>query len=262
MSSRVCSVLSLKGGVGKTSITLGLASAALARGLRTLVVDLDPQANSTVVLDPARVLFTSNDVLADGRAGVMAQAVVPSGWGEGVDLVASERALEHRAVPEGDGSLRLRVTMHGLDEYDLILIDTPPALGELTRNALSASDLGLVVTEPSLFALQGAQQALDAMSIVRDSNLRLHLAGIVVNRVRPTSSEHRYRLAELALAYGDLLWQPPLPDRAVMQQAAGACTPVHAWHTQAGREVSRIFDQYLEQVLATHVQPAPLRPVS
>ncbi|MFL6288670.1 MAG: ParA family protein [Actinomycetes bacterium] len=262
MSSRVCSVLSLKGGVGKTSITLGLASAAHARGLRALVIDLDPQANSTVVLDPQRVLFTSNDVLADGRAGVMAQAVVKSGWGETIDLVASERALEHRAIPEGDGSLRLRVTMQGLEEYDLILIDTPPALGELTRNALTASDLGLVVAEPSLFALQGAQQALDAMTVVRDANLRLHLAGIVVNRMRPTSSEHRYRMAELALAYGDLLWQPPLPDRAVLQQAAGACTPVHAWHTQAGREVARIFDQYLEQVLAVQVHPAPLRPVS
>ena len=264
-SSRVCSVLSLKGGVGKTSVTLGLASAAHARGVRTLVIDLDPQANSTVVLDPARVLFTSNDVLADGRAGVMAQAIVPSGWGPAVDVVASERALEHRAVPEGEASLRLRVTMQGLVEehgYDLILIDTPPALGELTRNALTASDLGLVVTEPSLFALQGAQQALDAMTVVRDANLRLHLAGLVVNRVRPTSSEHRYRMAELALAYGELLWQPPLPDRAVLQQAAGACTPVHAWHTPAGREVARIFDTYLEHVLAAQVEPAPLRPVS
>jgi len=156
-SSRVCSVLSLKGGVGKTSVTLGLASAAHERGLRALVIDLDPQANSTVVLDPARVLFTSNDVLADGRAGVMTQAVVKSGWGDSVDRVASERALEHRAIPEGDGPLRLRVTMQGLDDYDLILIDTPPALGELTRNALTASDLRLVGTEPSLFALQGAQ---------------------------------------------------------------------------------------------------------
>src|SRR4029079_3096841 len=140
-----------------------------------------------------------------------AQAVVKSGWGDTIDLVASERALEHRAIPEGDGSLRLRVTMQGLEEYALILIDTPPALGELTRNALTASDLGLVVAEPSLFALQGAQPALDAISVVRDANLRLHLAGIVVNRMRPTSSEHRYRMAELALAYGDLLWQPALP---------------------------------------------------
>jgi cellulose biosynthesis protein BcsQ len=259
---RVMSVLSLKGGVGKTSVTLGLASAAHARGLRTLVIDLDPQANTSVVLDPPRVQFTSNDVLADGRAGVLAQAIVASGWGPTIDLVASERALEHRAVPEGEGHVRLRVTMQGLDDYDLVLIDTPPALGELTRNALTASDLGLVVTEPSLFALQGAQQALDAMGVVRDTNLRLHVAGIVVNRVRPTSSEHRYRMAELALAYGDLLWQPPLPDRAVIQQAAGACTPVHIWRTQAGREVARIFDEYLDHVLTTQVEPKPLRPVS
>ena len=259
---RVLSVLSLKGGVGKTSVTLGLASAAHARGLRTLVVDLDPQANSTVVLDPQRVQFTSNDVLADGRSGIMEQAIVESGWGDNISLVASERALEHRAVPEGDGNVRLRVTMQGLDAYDLILIDTPPALGELTRNALTASDQGLVVTEPSLFALQGAQQALDAMGVIRDTNLRLQVAGIVVNRVRPTSSEHRYRMVELALAYGDMLWQPPLPDRAVLQQAAGACTPVHAWRTQAGREVARIFDTYLDHVLASHVEPKPLRPVS
>ncbi len=259
---RVLSVLSLKGGVGKTSVTLGLASAAHASGLRTLVIDLDPQANSTVVLDPQRVQFTTNDVLADGRSGIMEQAIVRSSWGDNISLVASERALEHRAVPEGDGNVRLRVTMQGLTGYDLILIDTPPALGELTRNALTASDQGLVVTEPSLFALQGAQQALDAMSIIRDTNLRLQVAGIVVNRVRPTSSEHRYRMAELALAYGDMLWQPPLPDRAVLQQAAGACTPVHAWRTQAGREVARIFDTYLEHVLAAQVEPKPLRPVS
>ncbi len=259
---RVLSVLSLKGGVGKTSVTLGLASAAHARGLRTLVIDLDPQANSSVVLDPQHVQFTSNDVLADGRSGIMEQAIVTSGWGENIQLVASERALEHRAVPEGAGNVRLRVTMQGLTGYDLVLIDTPPALGELTRNALTASDLGLVVTEPSLFALQGAQQALDAMSVVRDTNLRLQVAGIVVNRVRPTSSEHRYRMAELALAYGDLLWQPPLPDRAVLQQAAGACTPVHAWRTQAGREVARIFDNYLDLVLAPQLEHKPLRPVS
>jgi chromosome partitioning protein len=257
----VVSVLSLKGGVGKTSVTLGLAGAAHARGLRTLVIDLDPQANSTVVLDPPRVEFTANDVLADGRSGILAQAIVPSGWGEGMSLVASERALEHRAVPEGEGNVRLRITMQGLTGYDLVLLDTPPALGELTRNALTASDLALVVTEPSLFALQGAQQALEAIDVVRAYNLRLQVAGIAVNRVRPTSSEHRYRMAELALAYGDLLLQPPLPDRAVVQQAAGACTPIQQWRTPAGRDVSRILDGYLDRLLSVSLDAGPLRSV-
>ncbi len=178
-------MLSLKGGVGKTTVTLGLAGAAMTRGLRTLVVDLDPQANATVVLDPTHVEFTSNDVLADGRAGVLTQAITASGWGDQLDVVASERSLEHRAVPEGEGALRLRVTMQGLEHYDIVLLDTPPALGELTRNALAASDLALVVTEPSLFALQGASQAVEAVEVMRAFNLRLALAGIVVNRVRP-----------------------------------------------------------------------------
>jgi len=253
------SVLSLKGGVGKTSMTLGLAGAAHARGLRTLVIDLDPQANATVVLDPSHVEFTANDVLADGRSGILAQAIVPSGWGEGISLVASERALEHRAVPEGDGNVRLRITMQGLKDYDLVLLDTPPALGELTRNALTASDLALVVTEPSLFALQGAQQALEAIDVVRAYNLRLQVAGIAVNRVRPTSSEHRYRMAELALAYGDLLLQPPLPDRAVIQQSAGACTPIQQWRSPPGREVSKILDGYLDRVLGIALEKGPLR---
>jgi chromosome partitioning protein len=258
---RVISVLSLKGGVGKTSMTLGLAGAAQSRGLRTLVVDLDPQANATVVLDPAKIEFTANDVLADGRAGILSQAVVASGWGDGIGLVASERALEHRAVPEGEGNVRLRITMQGIQGYDLVLLDTPPALGELTRNALSASDLALVVTEPSLFALQGAQQALESIEIVRSHNLRLRVAGIAVNRVRPTSSEHRYRMAELALAYGDLLLQPPLPDRAVVQQAAGACTPIQHWRSPSGREVARILDSYLDRLLSVALDSGPLRSV-
>jgi len=246
---RVLSVLSLKGGVGKTTVTLGLAGAAVTRGLRTLLVDLDPQANATVVVDPTTVQFTTNDVLADGRAGVLAQAVTHTRWSDLLDVVASERLLEHRAVPEGEGALRLRVTMQGLAGYDLVLLDTPPALGELTRNALAASDIALVVTEPSLFALQGASQAVEAVEVMRTYNLRLRLAGIVVNRVRPVSAEHRYRLAELALAYGDLLLQPALPDRSVVQQAAGACTPVQEWKTTGGREVSRIFDGYLQRIL-------------
>ncbi len=257
---RVVSVVSLKGGVGKTTVTLGLAGAAMGRGLRTLLVDIDPQANASTVVDPAQVSFTINDVLADARAGILAEAVVASGWGEGLDVVASERALEHRAVPEGHGALRLRITMQGIQaRYDLVLIDTPPALGELTRNALAASDQALVVTEPAMFALQGAQQALEAISVVRGYNLRLHTAGIVVNKVRTQSAEHRYRLAELALTYGELVLQPPIPDRAVVQQASGACLPLQSWHSAPAREVSHVYDTYLDHLLAVEETDNPLR---
>lgn len=259
----VVSVVSLKGGVGKTSVVLGLAGAAWERGLHALVVDLDPQANASTVLDPAEVRFTSNDVLADARNGVLADAVVRSGWGPEVDVVAAERALEHRNrdVDAGgrDGALRLRIAMEGLTGYDLVLVDSPPSLGALTKNALAASHRAVVVTEPTLFALHGAQQALDAVHVVQSGyNLRLRAAGIVVNRVRANQNEHAFRLQELSDAYGDLLLTPPLPDRAAVQQAQGAYVPVQAWRSAGAREVAEIYDDYLEHLLHDDVSEGPL----
>ncbi|MGA1701754.1 MAG: ParA family protein, partial [Candidatus Nanopelagicales bacterium] len=85
-------VISLKGGVGKSTTVLGLAGAAWARGLRALVIDLDPQANATVALDPPPFAFTVGDVLADARPGIAREAIVPTGWGPQVDLLPSEEA--------------------------------------------------------------------------------------------------------------------------------------------------------------------------
>ncbi|MEZ5115919.1 MAG: ParA family protein [Candidatus Nanopelagicales bacterium] len=246
-------VLSLKGGVGKSTVTLGLAGAAAARGLRTLVVDLDPQANATAALDTGEHEFTSGDVLADARAGIAADAITPTGWGPQVDVIAADRALEHRNVPEGrDSSLRLRVALSGLEtRYDLVLVDSPPSLGELTRNALAAVDRALVVTEPGYFALQGAAQALDAVSVVRSAaNLGLRPVGIVVNRVRSQHAEHAFRLTELREVYGSLVLDPVVPDRSCIQQAQGAGVAVQTWRTPAAREVSDVFDRLLTHVLA------------
>ena len=108
----VVAVLSMKGGVGKSTVALGLASAAWERGLRTLVIDLDPQANASMALDVVGAPFTTSDVLADARPGVAADAVVTSGWGDQINAIAAERSLEHRNVPQGrNSSLRLRTAL-------------------------------------------------------------------------------------------------------------------------------------------------------
>src|SRR3954468_5180653 len=149
----VTTVVSLKGGVGKTSMVLGLAGAAQATGRRALVIDLDPQANASLVLAADRADFTSNDVLADGRSGVLLDAIQPSGWGEGVDVVPAELALGHRkadgarlgagAAPDprnADGpgiETALGRAMEGLSGYDIVLIDSPPPLGALAVAALA-----------------------------------------------------------------------------------------------------------------------------
>ena len=238
-------VISLKGGVGKTSICLGLAATAWAAGHHTLVIDLDPQANATAGLDPAPYEFTSNDVLADGRTGIAAEAIVASGWGPGIDVIPGERALEHRANVEGpESALRLRMTLAGaLDRYHTVIIDCPPSLGELTRNALAAAPAALIVTEPSYFALQGAEQALEAVEVARGAtNLGLRPAGIVVNRVR-RNTEHAYRLDELRRAYPDLVLSPPIPDRAAMAASQGAAVPLTSMRGTGAQDLRRLFTE-------------------
>ncbi len=238
-------VVALKGGVGKTTVSLGLAEAAWQRGLKVLLVDLDPQANATLGLNPAQIRFTTGDVLADARDGVAADAITPSGWGPGLDLIAAEPALEHRNAPGDAGSaLRLRRALRGVaDDYDLVLLDSPPSLGEITRNGLAAASHAVVVTEPGYFALRGAEQALEAVTVVRDNtNLRLRALGVVVNRMRKTLGEQKFRLAELQDAYPQLLVEPSIPERSAIQRAEGAGVPLTALG-RAGASVARIFDQ-------------------
>lgn len=250
-------VLSMKGGVGKTTVTLGLASAAAARGLSVLVIDLDPQGNATMGLAVENPAFTMNDVLADARPGIAQQARTTSPWGAKVDVLAADRSLEHRNLPEGDYSAqRLRIALGGIPaDYDVVLIDCPPSLGEMTRNALQAATAAIVVTEPSYFALHGAEQALIAVQLVQgSSNPALRSVSIVLNKTRPAVAEHRARIAELQDAYGDHLNAIVIPERLAIAQAEGAGVPIHGWDSPAGAELSKLFDALLDQYL-------PSRPI-
>ena len=245
-------VLSMKGGVGKSTITLGLASVAWERGLSALVVDLDPQANSTMGLDVLAPEFSTNDVLADARPGVAEDAITGTGWAPHIKVIASERALEHRNTNEGRHSaLRLRASLATLPRsYDLVVIDCPPSLGELTRNALSAADLAIVVTEPGYFALHGAAQALEAVDIIRGAtNPGLRTAAIVINRARPHLIEQQVRIAEIREAYGPLVSQTVFPERTSIPQAQGAGIPIHAWHSPGAREIADLFEDLYDEIM-------------
>jgi cellulose biosynthesis protein BcsQ len=250
-STRVVAVLSLKGGVGKTSVVLGLAGAAQQRGIRTLVADLDPQGNATSALDPVAAPYSMSDVLHDARPGIAADAIVDSCWGEHVKLIPAERALEHRAAETGPRSeRRLRTALLGATTaYRLVLIDCPPNLGELTRNAIYAADAALVVTEPSFFAVQSAAQAVDALRVARVAgHTELALLGILPTRVRPRLAEHRYRVKELREAFPGVVLES-FPDRTAVQQAQGACVPVQRWRSASGKAAAAAFDELLDVAL-------------
>jgi cellulose biosynthesis protein BcsQ len=137
---------------------------------------------------------------------------------------------------------------------DLVLIDCPPSLGQLTRSALVASDRAVLVTEPSLYAVTGVQRALEAVQKERLTHRYLQPLGVVVNRVRPRITEHDYRLAELRELFGPLVLNPPLPDRAAIQQAQGAAVPIHSWPTAGAREIASMFDALLERLMRSAKQ--------
>jgi len=247
----VVAILSQKGGVGKTTVCLGLAEAAHRHGWRTLVIDLDPQANASDVLLDQPSDLTMNDVLADGRAGIAAEAVRGSTWGAGLDVIPSEQALEHRNRDDAaSSSARLRTVLGGLrDDYDLVLIDCPPSIGELTVNALAAADRAVTVTEPGFFALRGAEQALQAITIVRDaSNLSLRAAGIIVNRYRRNVREHNRRIQELREVYPGLVLRPVLPERSAIAVAHGSGVPIQSLSNRQARAVSEAFDELVRAV--------------
>lgn len=250
-------VLSLKGGVGKTTVVLGLASAAMRRGVRTLVVDLDPQCNATACLEPASTGKELNDVLESPAADVVRAAIGRSGWGDEVDvLVGSENAESFNGVAE-QRLPRLATALSELDGspdeagYQLVLIDCPPSLGGLTRSALVAAERALLVTEPTIFAVSGVQRAFEAVQAERANNPRLQPLGVVVNRVRPRSHEHQFRIEELREIFGPLVMPVSLPDRLAVQQAQGACIPIHLWGTPGAREVALGLNLLLARTLRT-----------
>jgi len=252
-------------------VALGLASAAFSRGLRTLVVDLDPQSD----------VSTGMDVNLEGRANIadvlerpksVREAIAPSGWSQhhegAIDLlIGSPSAINfdgpHPSIRE-IWKLEEALTVVEAD-YDLVIIDCAPSLNALTRTAWAASDRVLVVTEPGLFAVSAADRALRAIEEVRRGvSPRLEPIGILVNRTRPQSMEHQFRIRELKELFGSLVLSPQLPERTSLQQAQGAAKPVHLWPGEAAQEMAGYFDEVLDQVtrgagLPTREAPATAR---
>ncbi len=254
----VLSVSSLKGGVGKTTVTLGLASAAFARGIRTLVVDLDPQSDVSTGMD-IQIAGRLNvaDVLANPKEKVVRQAITTSGWAKvhpgTIDvLIGSPSAINFDGPhPSVRDVWKLEEALATVEsEYDLVLIDCAPSLNALTRTAWAASDRVMVVTEPGLFSVAAADRALRAIEEIRRGlSPRLQPLGIVVNRVRPQSIEHQFRIKELRDMFGPLVLAPQLPERTSLQQAQGAAKPLHIWPGDSAQELAADFDALLDRII-------------
>lgn len=261
----VLSVSSLKGGVGKTTVALGLASAAFARGLRTLVVDLDPQCDASTGLGAiGEFRETVADVLQNPKHNIVHRSIVSSSWGKVASghidvMMGSPRALVFDTPnPTIRDVWKLEEALSRVEkDYDLVIIDTPPSINGLTRTAWVASDRVLIVSEPSIFSVVAADRAMRAIDeLSKGLTPRLQLLGVVINRYRPQSKEHEFRSHELSEMFQENLMQVRLEERSTMQQAQGAARPIHTWPGDQAAEIAKIFDEILIAAMASFQVPS------
>jgi cellulose biosynthesis protein BcsQ len=218
---------------------------------------LDPQCDATSGLAATNEFGASvAEVLQSPKLPAIKRAIVASSWARGSKMdvmVGSPRSLllDNPAPTVADVWKLEEVLTQIEEDYDLVIIDTPPSINALTRTAWVASDRVIIVTEPSLYSVIAADRARKAIAeISAKLTPRLELLGVVVNRLRPQSNEHDYRLKELKEMFGNQLLMPYFEERAAIQQSTGAARPIHSWPAEGAAEVAKGFDWLLAGALS------------
>ena len=229
MAPRILTLANQKGGVGKTTTAINLATAWAAVGERVLIVDLDPQGNASTGLGISRAdrEVSSYDLLVGEarieEASVMTSvpnvAIVPST----MDLLGVELTIAAHA----DRAFRLRDAFKGIDVMTIsgrpvsyVLIDCPPSLNLLTINALVAADAVLVPLQCEFFALEGLSQLLQTIEQIRSTlNPRLAIQGVVMTMFDRRNNLSEQVLQDVRSEMGDLVYDTVIPRNVRLSEA-------------------------------------------